>query len=402
MSTEVKEAVDTMQKAFEEFKSTNKEVIEASVKGYVDPLLTSKLDKLNEAITVAEEAKEAAETAQAMIKKRNEIEKDSDNMTSEQRELRAAFRDYLRKAQDADPKNMQIMTNHTKSLNTATDASGGYFVVPQFDSAITKILNETSPMRRVATIKQVSTDQYEKLQNTDLAGATWADRDVAPSESTTPTYKKLTIKAFKLEAEPQISQDMIDDSVIDIERELQDSLVEKFQITENTAFVLGDGVGQPRGLLTYAAGTSWGQIEQVVSGAAALPTYAGLVDLVYALKDGYLQRAAFMMKRSTVAAIRKLVDGNSQPLWMPGIGSEPATLMGYPIMRANDMPAVQAAALAIAFGDFARAYTIIDRIGTRVLRDPYTAKPFVKFYTTKRVGGAVDNYEAVKIQKIST
>lgn len=399
MSTEVIQAVDKINEAFEQFKSTQAEVIKESVKGYVDPLLQEKLDRINDAISIAEDAKDAAEKAQVLAKARNEVE----NRAGEVTELSKAFVNYLRNGSDRlDAKDRDLLQVHTKGLSSGSDPAGGYTVIPTFDTDITRVLNETSPVRRVATVKQISSDQYEKLQRTDRAGASWADnRDASPSESTTPTFRTLSIKTWMLEAEPRIAQNLIDDSYINIVQELQNAVIEEFELTENTAFISGDGTGQPRGILDYTAGTSWGQVEQIVSGHASTLTYNGLIDLVYGLKDGYLQRAAFMMKRSTVAAIRKLVDDQSNPLWTPGLGSEPATVLGYPIIRANDMPAVAANALAIAFGDFGRAYTIIDRIGTRIMVDPYTAKPHVKYYTTKRVGGGVVNFEAFKIQKIS-
>lgn len=402
MSTEIKQAVDSIHSAFAEFKATQKEVIAQEVKGALDPLLAEKFDRINDAITKAEDAKDAAEKAQAMAQARREVEQKADGLSAEQREIRSAFLKYVAQGENKlNEKETNLLITHTKALSSGSDTAGGYTVMPQFDTEITRVLNETSPVRRVATVKQVSSDQYEKLQRTDRAGAAWADRDAAPTETDTPTFKKLTIKAWKLAAEPQISQDLLDDSFINIEQELMNAVIEEFELTENTAFVSGDGVGQPRGFLSYDAGTSWGQIEQVASGNASALTYNGLIDLVYSLKDAYLARAAFMMKRSTVAAIRKLADSQGNPLWQPGFGSEPATLLGYPIVRANDMPAIASNALAIAFGDFSRGYTIIDRVGTRILRDPYTSKPFVKFYTTKRVGAAVDNFEAIKLQKIS-
>ena len=403
MTTEIKEAVDQINTAFEEFKSTHKDVIKGEIKGYIDPLLEQKFDKINEAISKAEEARDAAEQAQALAKRRSEIENEKSSLSEKERELRTAFCEFLRKGPDRfDEKSKQIMLEATKSLSSGSDSAGGYVVIPQFDNDITRIINETSPVRRVATVKQIGTDQYEKLQITDRPNSGWVDRDETPTETTANTFKKLTIKVHKQYAEPRISQDLIDDAFIDVEAEVRNGLVEQFEITENTAFVSGDGVGQPRGFLDYAAGTSWGQIEQVVSGNASALTADGLYTLVYALKDAYLARAVFMMNRSTVAAIRKLKDGNGNYLWLPGFGSEPATILGYPIARASDMPAITSNALAIAFGDFSRAYKVIDRMGSRILVDPYTAKPFVKYYMTKRVGGAVDNFEAIKIQKVST
>lgn len=410
MPKEIKEIVTELQTTVTEFQSKLKEQVEQQVKGIVDPLLAAQVDRLNDAITKAEDAKEAAEKAQAISQAHRAVETAVENGSKSKEHVayRNAFMKFLTVGEDRmTDAEKSVLRNPSekvfgKSLASASDPAGGYFVMPEMDSEITRVLNETSPIRSIARVVTIGSDQYEKMQNTDYAGARWADRDVAPSETTTPTFKKLSIKAWMMEAEPRISQDLLDDAFINIEQELMSSVIEAFSLLENTAFVTGDGVGQPRGFLDYASGTSWGQVEQIVSGSAATLTFNGIIDLVYGLKDGYLPRARFVMKRSTVAVIRKLVDGNGNPLWMPGFGAEPPTIMGYPLVRAADMPAVTNDALSVAFGDFSQGYYVIDRLGTRILRDPYTAKPFVKFYTTKRVGGGINNYEAIKIQKCHT
>jgi HK97 family phage major capsid protein len=404
MTKELNDAVNELQKTFHDFTKSNKEEMQAAIKGYVDPLLKEKNEQLNAAMDKAEDAIATAEKAQSIAKAMRAIENNVEHKGSEDdKKHRKAFVEFIRLGEERmSHDSLDFLKARTKAMSSASDPAGGYVVVPQMDAEITRVLNETSPIRRYASVKTISSDQYERLQRTDNAGANWADRDVAPSESTTPTWKKLKIQAWRLEAEPQISQDLIDDAYIDIEAELMSSLTESFALAENSAFVNGDGVGQPRGFLDYTAGSSWGTVEQIVTGSAAALTYDGLVNLTYSIKEAFAARAVFMMRRTTVAAIRKLVDGNGDPLWIPGFGAEPATLMGYPVVRAADVPAVGADALAIAFGDFSQGYFIIDRLGTRVLRDPYTAKPFVKFFTTKRVGGGINNFEAIKIQKCHT
>lgn len=409
MTDQIKQSIDELHTNFSEFQKKNKEATEQAVKGYVDPLLKEQVEKLNEALNKAEDAKEAAEKAQAIAQAQRSVENYAEkNSSKEHVEYRNAFTKFITHGDERMTEaEKNILRNPSakvfgKALASASDPAGGYFVLPDIDNEITKVLNETSPMRSVARVITIGSDQYERMQNTDLAAAVWADRDGAPSETDPQSYKKMSIKTNKIYAEPRISQDLLDDAFINIEQELLNSVAESFSLSENTAFVTGDGAGQPRGLLTYTAGSTWGLVEQINSGNASALTYTGIIDLVYALKDGYLPRAKFLMKRSTVAAIRKLVDGNGNSLWQPGFGSEPPTLMGYPIVRCSDMPSVTNDTLPIAFGDFSQAYFIIDRMGTRVLRDPYTAKPFVKFYTTKRVGGGVNNYESFKIQKVHT
>lgn len=402
---------------FEELKKDLKQSHEQmATKGHVDALLKEKMDRVNEAITKAEDAQEAAEKAQAMAKSirvageaiqkgieiNGRLVKTDDN-------IKSALAKYLRFGEKRmDNKDLEILETHTKSMSSGSDPAGGYAVIPEMDAAITRILLETSPIRQVAEVKMISTDQIERLQRVDQAASGWADRDGAPSQSTAPTFNKLAVKVNKMYAEPAISQDLIDDAFIDVESELMMAVTKSFELLENTAFVNGNGVGQPKGFLTYANGTyatpnspDWGKIQQVVSGNATALTYGGIIDLVYSLKDGYHPRAVFLANRLTVAALRKLVDGIGQALWQPGFGSEPATFMGYPIMRAADMPTVQASSLSLAFGDFSQGYLIVDRMGTRILRDPFTAKPFILYYTTKRVGGAVNNFEAIKLQKTS-
>jgi len=421
MTKEVIDKVNEIHTNYEELKKELKASHEQMAsKSHVDALLKEKLDRINDAITIAEDAKDAAEKAQAMAKAMRVAANDYEEQVKAglrpqtSPELRKAVSTFIRKGEEGcSQKEMELIKAHTKSLSSGSDPAGGYAVIPEMDNQITRILYETSPMRQLAEVKQISTDQFERLQRVDLAASGWADRDASDSTapSTTPTYKKVSIKAFKQWAEPAISQDLIDDAFLDVEAELTLALATQMELTENTAFMSGNGVGQPQGILSYPAGSwnaatpntpAWGTIQQVVSGNASALTYAGIVNLVYSLKDGYLSRARFLANRLTVAQMRLLVDGIGRPLWEPGMGSEPALFMGYPIMRAADMPTVQASALALAFGDFSRGYLIVDRIGTRILRDPFTSKPFVKFYTTKRVGGGVINFEAIKLQKIST
>jgi HK97 family phage major capsid protein len=191
--------------------------------------------------------------------------------------------------------------------------------------------------------------------------------------------------------------------MLDVEGWLANKVADEFARKEATAFISGTGVAQPRGILTYTAGTSWGQIEQINSGSSGALTADGLLSLVYGLKEAYARNASFLMNRSVVSAARKLKDTTNQYLWQPGLAmGQPDMLLGRPVYEATDMPVAASNSLSVAFGDFAAAYTVVDRIGIRTLRDPFTAKPFVRFYTTKRVGGDVVNFEALKIQKLAS
>jgi HK97 family phage major capsid protein len=242
----------------------------------------------------------------------------------------------------------------------------------------------------------------ELIADENQAGFGWVAEQDSRTETTTPDISKRVIHAHEMYAEPRATQKLLDDAGFDVEGWLGRKVSNRFARAEATAFVTGSGVGQPRGFTTYPTGTSTGQIEQINSGAASALTADGIFDLVYSLKSPYLMNSRFMMARLTIRDVRKLKDGEGRYLWEPifKVG-EPASLVGYPLHQADDMPAVSAGNEAIVFGDMKTAYTIVDRKGIRVLRDPYTAKPYIKFYTTRRVGGDVVNFEAIKLQTIS-
>ncbi len=290
----------------------------------------------------------------------------------------------------------------TKALAVGSDPDGGYWVTPEVSARIVEKLFESSPMRELATVETTTSSSWEYLPDTDEPGSGWVGETQARPETTSPEIKKGEIVVHELYAEPRATQKILDDAGVNVEAWLGRKVGGKFGRDEATAFVSGNGVGLPRGILTYPAGTAWAQIEQVNSGSASTLTGDGLIDLETALKAPYRARAVWLMNRTTQAVVRKFKDGQNQYLWQPGLAQGvPPTLLGYPVRLADDMPVVAASALAVAFGDFREAYTIVDRLGIRILRDAFTAKPFVKFYTTKRVGGDVVNFEAIKLQKVA-
>ncbi len=289
-----------------------------------------------------------------------------------------------------------------KALAVGSDPDGGYWVTPEVSGRIVEKLFESSPMRELATVETTTSSSWEYLPDIDEPGSGWVGETQARPETTSPEIKKGEIVVHELYAEPRATQKILDDAGVNVEAWLGRKVGGKFGRDEATAFVSGNGVGLPRGILTYPAGTAWAQIEQVNSGSASTLTGDGLIDLETALKAPYRARAVWLMNRTTQAVVRKFKDGQNQYLWQPGLAQGvPPTLLGYPVRLADDMPVVAADALAVAFGDFREAYTIVDRLGIRILRDAFTAKPFVKFYTTKRVGGDVVNFEAIKIQKVA-
>lgn len=291
----------------------------------------------------------------------------------------------------------------TKALQVGIDPDGGYTVTPAMSSRIIQRMYETDPLRQLASVETITTDAIEWLVDWDEAGAEWETETVATSDKTTPQLQKKRIPVHFLATRPAITQKLLEDSGINVENWLSDKVADKFSRTEAASFVTGNGVGKPRGFLTYATGTSYGQVEQVNMGAAAALTADGFVSVKYALKEFHLNRGTWLMNRSTVAAAMKLKDANGQYIWKPSmIAGDPASsILELPVRMSTTMPAIAASALSVALADWAEAYMIVDRLGVTVQRDPYTRKPFIEFYFRKRVGGDVVNYDAIKIGKIS-
>jgi HK97 family phage major capsid protein len=254
----------------------------------------------------------------------------------------------------------------------------------------------------MATVENISTDAIEYPVDDDEAGANWVGETESRPATSTPQVGVQRIPVHEMYAFPMVTQKLLEDASVDVEAWLARKIGAKFGRLEATAFVSGNGVKKPRGFLTYPNGTTRGSIEQIVSGNATALTADGLINLIMSIKEPYSANAAFLMRRAAVGSVMLFKDGNGQYIWRPGLEmGRPSSLLGYPIREAADMPAIGAGALAVAFGDWRTAYTIVDRLGITTLRDPYTAKPFVGFYTRKRVGGDVTNFEAIKLQVVS-
>ncbi len=286
------------------------------------------------------------------------------------------------------------------ALQTGSDPDGGYLIPTQTSQRIIQKAYESSPMRQLAFIETISGKELEVVRDEGEAGAGWVGETQDRSETGTPQIGLSKIVAHEMYASPKATQNMLEDAGINIEEWLARKVGEKFGRVEASAFLTGDGVGKPRGLLTYAAGATSGKIEQLNSLAAADFTFDGLKDTVFALKDAYEANASWMLNRLGVRNISKLKDLEGRYIWEMGNTKDKpgrSTLLGYPVFRATDIAAPGAGALMAAFGDFQQAYTIVDRLGITTLRDPFTAKPYVIFYSRRRVGGDVVNFEAVKL-----
>jgi HK97 family phage major capsid protein len=289
------------------------------------------------------------------------------------------------------------------ALTTGSDPDGGYLVPEQVSQRIVSRIYETSPMRDLAYVEKIGGKELEVPRDEGEFGYGWVGEQEARPETSTSQLGLSKITAHEMYAAPRATQNMLEDAAINIEEWIARKLSDKFGRVEASAFLTGDGVGKPRGLLTYPAGTANGQIEQVVSGAATDFTFDGLINLIFSLKDGYDANASFLLNRLGLRNVSRLKDTQGRYLWEPGLQVKgPSMLLGYPVKRATDIAAPAAGALMAAFGDFKQAYTIVDRLGITTLRDPFTAKPYVIFYSRRRVGGDVVNFEAVKLLVGST
>ncbi len=318
-----------------------------------------------------------------------------------------AFQAYLRTGDDEALRGLEL---EGKALSTAVAADGGYLVDPETAASIQSVLSSTASLRSVANVVNVEATSYDVLIDHTDVGAGWASETAATAETATPQIDRITIPLHELSALPKASQRLLDDSAFDIEGWLARRIADKFARAEAAAFINGDGVDKPRGFLSHPAvddaAWSWTNIGYIATGVdgdfdSTKPSDA-IVDLVYALGAEYRANATFIMNSKTAGAVRKMKDADGRFLWSDGLAAgEPARLMGYPVLIAEDMPDIASGATAIAFGDFAAGYTVAERPDLRILRDPFSAKPHVLFYATKRVGGDVSDFAAIKLLKFS-
>jgi HK97 family phage major capsid protein len=316
------------------------------------------------------------------------------------REHKSAFSLYMRSGETGGLKRLE-----RKALSDGSGPDGGYLAPPNTENDILMRLAQISPIRSIATVLQSSTAVYKRAATIAGAAAGWTGETDAVSQTASQQIAELSYPAMELFAMPAATQSILDDAVVDIDQWIAQEVEMSFAEQEGAAFVNGDGSNKPKGFLaaTTVADASWvwGKIGYLATGTAnAFPSTSPsdiLVDLVYALKAAYRQNASFVMNRRTQSQIRKFKDSQGNYLWQPPVAvGQPATLMNFPLVEAEDMPDYTAGGCAIAFGDFARGYLVVDRMGIRVLRDPYSAKPYVLFYVTKRVGGGVQDYAALK------
>ncbi|EDQ04195.1 hypothetical protein DSM14862_01836 [Sulfitobacter indolifex] len=312
-----------------------------------------------------------------------------------------AFDAYLRNGDDDGLRGLEL---DSKSMSTAVNSDGGYLVDPQTSERVQSVLNSGASIRAIASVVQVEATSYDVLVDHADVGAGWATESGAQAETDTPQIDRITVPLHELSALPKASQRLLDDSAFDIEGWLAGRIADKFARAEAAAFVNGDGIDKPTGFLNHPivddAAWAWGNLGYVASGTNANPEADAIVELVYALGAAYRKNAVFVMNSKTTAKVRKLKDTDGRFLWSDGLAAgEPARLMGYPVLVAEDMPDPVADSMSIAFGDFSAGYTVAERPDLRILRDPFSAKPHVLFYATKRVGGDVSDFAAIKLMK---
>jgi HK97 family phage major capsid protein len=444
---DVVKIIEDLGHRFEEFKAANDAQLAEIKKGRPDALTEEKLKKIGDSLDALQAAKDEAERKSRerldeIEKRMNRLKivggtdidgKSEDRLQRFNRELKSFSGLYSRPAPTAfDRQNLDAYASgfksylrrggngwrseveaEAKAMSVGSDPDGGYLVTPDTSGRIVSRIFDLSPIRQIASVQTIATNALEGIVDRDENDAGWVAESTDRDDTKTAQVGKYKIEAFEMYASPKASQTLIEDSTIDIETWLATKTANKFARIEGTAFVVGNGNGQPKGFASYdtavttdetrTAGTLQHILTGTKAGFAATGSADVLFDLLAAFKDYYLQNGRFVTRREVIALVRKFKDSNGQYLWQPSLAAgQPQTLLGFSTTIAQDIPAVADGSLSLAFGDFVEGYQIVDRLGIQTLRDPYTSKPFVKFYTRKRVGGLVVNFDAIKFLKFAT
>lgn len=391
-------SIDDLNVAFEAFKTKHTEQLEEIKAGKTDVLTTESLEKINATLTELQTAVDEQAKINAAAKLGDgaiigDIKADP--------EYTAAFKAHMRKGERA-PSDIQA------AMSKGTDADGGYVAPVEWDRTITDKLKQISPIRQHARVITISTAGFKKLFNDRAVGSGWVGETASRPATSTPQFGSLDFTTGEIYANPAISQQLLDDSAIDLEAWLADEVQTEFARQEGIAFLSGDGTNKPHGILTYVTGAAnaarhpFGDIKSVATGQAAALSADGFLDLIYSLPAEFSANAKLFINRQSMLAVRKLKDGQGNYLWQPSYATgAPQTIAGEAVVDVPGMPGVAADAIVALYGDMDATYLVIDRVGVRVLRDPFTNKPFVHFYTTKRVGGGVHNPEPMRALRVA-
>jgi HK97 family phage major capsid protein len=403
---EIKDGFEDIKKVQTELQKDNDRRLKALEDRKTDPLLTEKLEKMNVAIDGLVEKQEKMQTA---------LNRAPSGITTDPKEVTKKMSDIMKKYMRGGEAKLtteeikfynENLPEEVKGLIVGNNEDGGYMVRPEVSNEITKKVFESSPVRQVASVISIGSDAFEELADFDEPAASWVGEVASRPETANNKLKMLRVPTHEIYANPRISQKLLEDAAYNIEAWHSGKVAEKFARAEATAFVSGDGVAKPRGFTTYASGDGYDKIEQVASASGTEIAADDLVKLRFSLFDAYQANASFLAHRLTVRDIRLLKDGEGRYLWsMEGnlVDGYMQMLLSRPLRWASDMALVTggSAKLPVAYGDFKQGYLVVDRVGISVLRDPYSAKPHVEFYTRKRVGGGVRNFQAIKLLSVS-
>ncbi len=394
-------AFDGFMHAFEEFKQTNDERLDQLERRMSSDVVTEeKMERINRAVS-----DQKRHLDQLILKSQRPVRGGTALASPAQFDHRSGFEAYVRDGRENGLRGLE-----EKAMSVGSDPDGGYLVPEELSLEIGKRLAAISPIRSIATVRQVSTSLFKKPFAQTGPAVGWVGETAVRPETAAPALAELQFPAMELYAMPAATSTLLDDAAVDIEMWLAEEVETAFAEQESAAFVNGDGINKPTGFLqTPTVDESiwaWGSLGTIATGVSGeLPADGGdvLIDTVYSLKAGYRQNGHWVMNRRTQAELRKIKDADGNYIWQaPATADAQARLLGFPVVEAEDMPDIGADTTPIAFGDFKRGYRIVDRAGVSVLRDPYSAKPYILFYTTKRVGGGVQDFDAIKLVKFGS
>jgi HK97 family phage major capsid protein len=400
-SSDAQDVYDAMMRTFEEFKSENDGRLKAIEQRKGDVVSEEKLARIDASLNVHQQRLDEISLNRA----RPALEGRRTVQDASAREHKSAFDDYVRSGEAAGLRALEI-----KAMSVGSNPDGGYLVPPELETEIGQRLANISPIRGLASVRAISSSVYKKPFMTAGPATGWVGETDPRTQTGSAVLDSLSFPAMELYAMPAATATLLEDSAVNLDQWLAGEVDQVFAEQEGLAFVSGDGVNKPKGFLAVPtvanASWAWGSIGYIASGAAgAFPASNPsdvLVDLIYAMRAGYRRNATFVMNRKTQSTVRKFKDSTGNYLWQPpAVVGGRSSLIGFPLADAEEMPDVAANSLSIAFGDFKRGYLIVDRHGVRVLRDPYSAKPYILFYTTKRVGGGVQDFDAIKLLKFA-
>lgn len=431
--SEVKAIAEKIGQAFEEFKKTNDAIVQGKADGKAVADLEQKLAKISTDLDGLAEAKGKIEDALVKLSRpsgADQFDKDAKLEVKTFNDMRranaksgapvneveldayVAYKSAFTKLVRGGPNILEPAEQ--KALVAGSDPDGGFLLPAAAVGRVVGKVYELSPIRQIAGVQAISGPALEGVYDNDEASSGWVGEVGSRTETNTPQLGKYRLEAFEIYAAPKASQTILDDSAVDVEAWLAAKVADRFARQEADAFINGDGLVKPRGFATYTTAATadssraWGQIEHKATAnngdfASSNPADT-LFDLIGAFKTAYLQRAKWVTRREVIAKVRKFKESTTNAyMWQPGLqAGQPDTLLGYPIVNCQDVPTLATGSLSMWFGDWMEAYQIVDRIGIRTLRDPFTAKPYVVFYSTKRVGGGVLNFEAIKAVKFGS